>query len=214
MRSAPSTAVNSTEPIDNLFIDGNGVLVVAEMKRGRPPREVIAQTIDGDERCDTRFGAEIKGEYEKALRLRSAEYHLSLVRFGASSIEAIRNHAAQSIPLRAMGPISEAIRLHEEALQALHRIDVRPYIELTNEMLALTVLYQEQGDLTRAIATGREALALASMLPNGAAANRPEYLASDASTADGTPEGLRAYCALRSPGMKRLTATFSGERPV
>ncbi len=32
--------------IDNLFIDGNGHLVVAEMKRGRTPREVMAQIMD------------------------------------------------------------------------------------------------------------------------------------------------------------------------
>ena len=32
--------------IDNLFIDGDGVLVVAEMKRGKATREVLAQTFD------------------------------------------------------------------------------------------------------------------------------------------------------------------------
>ena len=32
--------------IDNLFIDGNGCLVVAELKRGTTPREVTAQVID------------------------------------------------------------------------------------------------------------------------------------------------------------------------
>jgi hypothetical protein len=32
--------------IDNLFVDGNGCLVVAEMKRGASPRDVTAQVID------------------------------------------------------------------------------------------------------------------------------------------------------------------------
>lgn len=32
--------------IDNMFIDGNGTIVVAEMKRGRAPREVVAQVLD------------------------------------------------------------------------------------------------------------------------------------------------------------------------
>ncbi|MDX2142031.1 MAG: hypothetical protein SFV19_01640 [Rhodospirillaceae bacterium] len=32
--------------IDNLYIDGNGVLVAAEMKRGRSPRDVVAQVLD------------------------------------------------------------------------------------------------------------------------------------------------------------------------
>jgi len=32
--------------IDNLFIDGNGCLVVAELKRGKSPRDVTAQVID------------------------------------------------------------------------------------------------------------------------------------------------------------------------
>ncbi len=32
--------------IDNLFIDGNGCLVVAELKRGKSPREVMAQAVD------------------------------------------------------------------------------------------------------------------------------------------------------------------------
>ena len=32
--------------IDNLFLDGNGILVVAELKRGKAPREVTAQAVD------------------------------------------------------------------------------------------------------------------------------------------------------------------------
>ena len=32
--------------IDNLYIDGNGCLVVAELKRGRTPRNVTAQAVD------------------------------------------------------------------------------------------------------------------------------------------------------------------------
>ncbi|MGE5548245.1 MAG: hypothetical protein ACM33T_15170 [Solirubrobacterales bacterium] len=32
--------------IDNLFIDGTGVLVAVEMKRGRTPRDVVAQVLD------------------------------------------------------------------------------------------------------------------------------------------------------------------------
>lgn len=32
--------------IDNLFVDGNGCLVVAELKRGPTPRDVTAQVID------------------------------------------------------------------------------------------------------------------------------------------------------------------------
>ena len=32
--------------IDNLFLDGNGTLVAAEMKRGRTPRDVVAQSLD------------------------------------------------------------------------------------------------------------------------------------------------------------------------
>ncbi len=32
--------------IDNLFVDGNGCLVVAELKRGKTPRDVMAQAID------------------------------------------------------------------------------------------------------------------------------------------------------------------------
>lgn len=32
--------------IDNLFIDGNGELVALEMKRGRSPRDVVAQVLD------------------------------------------------------------------------------------------------------------------------------------------------------------------------
>lgn len=32
--------------IDNLFIDGQGVLVAVEMKRGRTPRDVVAQVLD------------------------------------------------------------------------------------------------------------------------------------------------------------------------
>ena len=32
--------------IDNLFLDGNGCLVVAELKRGKAPRDVTAQAVD------------------------------------------------------------------------------------------------------------------------------------------------------------------------
>ena len=38
-------ATNYNQYIDNLFIDGNGTLVVGEMKRGKSPRDVIAQTM-------------------------------------------------------------------------------------------------------------------------------------------------------------------------
>ena len=32
--------------IDNLFLDGDGHLVVAELKRGKSPRDVTAQAVD------------------------------------------------------------------------------------------------------------------------------------------------------------------------
>jgi hypothetical protein len=32
--------------VDNLFIDGNGTVVAAELKKGKSPREVVAQVLD------------------------------------------------------------------------------------------------------------------------------------------------------------------------
>src|SRR3954466_11944322 len=32
--------------IDNLFLDADGTVVAAEIKRGRTPRDVVAQTLD------------------------------------------------------------------------------------------------------------------------------------------------------------------------
>ncbi len=61
--------------IDNLFLDGNGHLVVAELKRGKTPRDVTAQVLDYgayasrlgwndiDALCRTRHGAVLESAY-------------------------------------------------------------------------------------------------------------------------------------------------------
>lgn len=133
------------------------------------------------------FGAEIRGEWEKSLRLRSAEYELALTRAGGSAIETMRMRTMLALPLEALGRTEEAIALRETALHFFQSVDVVPEADIVDQLLALGNLYWFRGDVTRAIAAAKEALARAIHLPKGAQG------------ASSTPFDLRAFTDSRRP---------------
>jgi TPR repeat protein/tetratricopeptide (TPR) repeat protein len=114
------------------------------------------------------FGAELKGDYQKSLRLRCAEFELSLIRAGGAAIETVRARANIALSLEMLGRMDEAMAVRESAVRYLQSLDAVPNADVVYQLLALANLYSSQGDLTRAIASGREALAMATLLPMGA----------------------------------------------
>jgi tetratricopeptide (TPR) repeat protein len=111
---------------------------------------------------------ELKGDYEKSLRLRTVDYHLRRIRSGSASVEAIRARANLAIPLSNLGQLELAVRFREDAVKAFTQIATAPNVDLVEQLLLLSTLYQQQGDIARAIISARQALALASRLPYGA----------------------------------------------
>jgi hypothetical protein len=104
--------------IDNLFIDGNGVLVVAEMKRGKSPRDLIGQVIDYaayvtrlgwedvDRFCRKRQSADLSTAFQKTFGhplTRSAKpgYRLEIVaeQFDPKAIDAAAYLISTGVPL-------------------------------------------------------------------------------------------------------------------
>ncbi|WP_287304982.1 CHAT domain-containing protein [Mesorhizobium sp.] len=108
--------------------------------------------------------AEAQGDFKKSFRLRLVAFHLSLVRHGGLSLESLRTKASLAGPLARLGRLDEAIQLREEVVKSLQTFDVRPPSDLVRQLLELATLYGQQGDLSRAIIAGRQALALATQL--------------------------------------------------
>lgn len=145
------------------------------------------------------FGAEIRGEWEKSLRLRSAEYELALTRAGGSAIETMRMRAMLAFPLEALGRTDDAIALRETALHFFQSVDVVPQADVVEQLLALGNLYWFRGDVTRAIAAAKEALARAIHLPKGAQG------------ASSTPFDLRAFTDSRRATILAAMKSFPHE---
>ncbi len=104
--------------IDNLYIDGNGVLVAAEMKRGRTPRDVLAQIseyaayidklswADVEAFCQKRNGKPLDKAYSAIFgrpvtRTPNPEHRLMIVAedFRPEIVETAAYHIARGMPL-------------------------------------------------------------------------------------------------------------------
>ena len=129
--------------------------------------------------------AETKGEFEKALRLRTLAYHMSLAKDGKLALRSIQARGGLISPLVRLGRLDKAIEIEEGVIRDLEDLDAHPPQILVQQLLQLGRLYRQHGDLGRAISTTREALALGGEL-NGASGRRYD----DRPRPEGFPSGF------------------------
>ena len=124
------------------------------------------------------LGADMKGDHQTAFRLRCIEYEMMLMRLGGDAVETKLRRANIALSISRLERHDEAIRMQEETVDFLRRIDARPPALVVQHLLSLSTMYGEQQDLTRAIASAREALAMAMLLPLGASGSSSSPLDS------------------------------------
>ncbi|WP_237478668.1 CHAT domain-containing protein [Lichenibacterium dinghuense] len=116
--------------------------------------------------------AEARGEFARSLRLRTAERHLALARYGAVSMETFRAGAMMAEPLARLGRLDDAGKAAEEAVRGLEAFDATPSTFLVDALMEAGSLASRRGDLGHAIYYARQALALSSTLPADDGATR------------------------------------------